>query len=144
MSETVDKKVTFSDVGKSNSNTDADNALSSSPAEDSKSQNGGARSRRRGTSFLSEYSVDYKGQNKSIGVILCLRHECFKNKTIYTAFVNLKTYVLTTFNNASNIIKILEELKDPRPEIKSNEPKDLVGNDAKSEVKKWKKQAKVR
>ena len=145
MSKSIDKKVTFSDTSKHTLNTEVDNAPSLSPAEDSKSQNGGARSRRRGSSFLLEYSVDYKGQNESIGVILCLRHERFKNKTIYTAFVDcLKTYVLTSFNNASDIIKILEELKDPKPGIESNEPKDLEGSDATSEVKKWKKQAEVR
>ena len=100
---------------------------------------------KKGHSFLSEYSYEYKGQNEAIGAILGLRHEHFKHKSIYTAFVDrLKTYVLTTFDNASNILVVIEDLKDPKPDIEKEEPKDLEGSDATSEVKKWKKQAEVR
>ena len=103
------------------------------------------RDQRQGPGFLSEYSVDYKGQNYSVGVVLALRHERFKHKGVYTSFVDqVRTYILENYDNVSDILTILDQLTDPKSDIEKTEPKDLEGKDVNSEVKKWKKQAEVR
>ena len=53
----------------------------------------------------SGLSYHYSGQTPDIGAILALRHEKFANKVVFSAFVErVKTYVLTNFDHASDMI----------------------------------------
>ena len=56
----------------------------------------------------------------------------------------MKTYVLTTFDDARDIIPILEHRRDPTEDIIKQQPKDLMEVDKDSEVAKWMKMEKVK
>ena len=85
----------------------------------------------------SQQGYDYQGEKPEIGVILTLKNERFSNKVVFSTFVDkMKNYVLTHFNNGKDMVPILEALKHPESDVKSDEPKDLTDDEKKSDVKK--------
>ena len=100
---------------------------------------------KRGSGGSRGLPYDYQGQTPEIGVILALRHEKFANKVVFSVFIEkVKTYVLTKFDYASDMITILEKLTDPTADIKKEQPADMKEKESKSEVQRWVKQEEVK
>ena len=88
---------------------------------------------------------NYAGENPKIRVILALRTERFSNKVVYSTFTEkLKNYVLTTFEEARDIIPMIESRKDTTQDIVNEQPVDLSGEDKKNDVLQWLNREKVR
>ena len=91
------------------------------------------------------HSMNYTGENNEIGVILALRNEKYSNKVMYTTFVDrMRTYVLTNFNNARDMIPILDKLEDPKTALLGAQPKDLTDKEKGSDVQVYYKQEEVK
>ena len=85
------------------------------------------------------------GEEEGIGLILTLRTERYSNKVAFSTFQDkLKNYVLTNFEEAKDIISLIDNLKDPQPDSISAQPKNLSTNDAKNQVLVWMKQEQVK
>ena len=88
---------------------------------------------------------NYLGEKDEIGVVLALMSEKFANKVAFTTFIDkMKNHVLTDFEQARDMMPILESLKDPQSDVEGKEPSELTSEEAKSEVKRWMKQEKVK
>ena len=88
---------------------------------------------------------DYKGEHDKIGVILALRSEPFNHMVIYTCFVEkIKTYILSNFDDAKDLIPIVEELRDSMQDVINDEPTELNPGNQNSMVKLWMKQEEVK
>ena len=86
---------------------------------------------------ITSHSYDYSGENKDIGVILAMRTERYSKKVVFSIFIErLKNHVLTSFDDAKDIVELLEQRKDPADDIVKQAPKDLVNNKD-SDVEKW-------
>ena len=91
------------------------------------------------------HGYDYKGETSAIGVILALRTKRFNNKVVYSTFAKkIKNYVLTNFDNAGDLVPIIEELRDTTKDVLSEEPSNLESGDEDNLVKKWLKQEQVK
>ena len=88
---------------------------------------------------------NHMGEKDEIGVVLALKSEKFANKVAFTTFIDkMKNHVLTDFKEARDMMPILESLKDPQSDVEGKEPSELTSEEAKSEVKRWMKQEKVK
>ena len=97
------------------------------------------------TQYTHSKPITHGGENEDIGVILTLSDERFQKRVVYSVFIEkLKNYVLQNFNDAKDMIPIIEKLEDPKTAILTTQPKDLTTEETKSEVKKWIKQEEVK
>ena len=97
------------------------------------------------SSVIHKQSYEYAGENAHVGIILTLPSEKFSNKVVFSAFIDkTKNYVLTNFTGRKDLMPILEFMKDPKPSVDADEPKDLYIDDTKSEMKRWMKQEEVK
>ena len=86
---------------------------------------------------ITSHVYDYAGENKDIGVILAMRTERYSKKVVFSIFIErLKTHALTSFDDAKDIVTLLEQREDPADAIVKEAPKDLVTNKD-SDVEKW-------
>ena len=74
-----------------------------------------------------------------------MRNERFNNKVVYSTFIDkLKNYILSNFNDAKDLIPIIEEFKDPESDIIAEQPVALKPGDKKNQVMLWIKQEQVK
>ena len=100
--------------------------------QDNKRNNGNTR--RDNISFYQ--GADFKGENENIGVVLALRTERFNHKVVFSSFTDkLKNYVVSNFNDAKDIVPMIEELRDTTQDVQNDEPANLTGTDATNAVK---------
>ena len=108
-----------------------------------KSSDSGSKNRKVTATLHQGY--DYKGEKEEIGLILALRTKRFNNKVVYTSFVEeLQNYVLSNFNDAVDVIPIIEELRDTTEEVRNDVPMTLKGDDKNNLVQQWIKQEQVK
>ena len=125
------------------SKMDIDKPKSKERNETSNDQKDQNKRRKVGNEYLHGY--DYKGEEPKVGVILALRSERFNHKVIYSSFIDkLKNYVLSHFDDAKDVVPIIEELRDPTQEVIDNEPIELVGTQKTNQIKIWMKQEEVK
>ena len=73
------------------------------------------------------------GEEEGIGLILTLRTERYSNKVAFSTFQDkLKNYVLTNFEEAKDIINLIDDLADSQANIVAAQPKNLSTEDAKN------------
>ena len=110
-----------------------------------KRSNGNDDTRQQRTNVTLAQGYHYSGEKEDIGVILALQSEKFANKVAFTSFIDkMKNHVLTEFEEARDMIPILDSLEDPTSTVEGKEPTELTEEEAKSEVKRWMKQEKVK
>ena len=96
-------------------------------------------------SYVEHLPTDYLGKNVEVGAILALKNERFSKKVVYSVFIEkLKNYVLQKFDDAKDMIPILEKMSDPKNDIISKQPIDLTDTEKNSQVQKWIKQEQVK
>ena len=89
--------------------------------------------------------ASYSGECDNLSVILALRSENYNNKVLFSTFIDkLKNYVLTNFNDARDMIPILDKLEDPRSEIISKQPVELEESEKSSAVAQMRKKEEVK
>ena len=102
------------------------------------------RTYKQGKATMNQ-GYNYAGEKGEIGVILTLKSEKLANKVAFTTFIDkMKNYVLTEFEDGKDMMPILEHLTDPKDRVLKEEPTELTPEEAKSEVKRWIKQEKVK
>ena len=112
--------------------------------DDDEAARGNNQKHKRGRNMFSQ-GYEYEGENSTIGVVLALKSERFNMKVVFSSFIEkLKNYILTNFDDSRDMMPILENLKDPTDEIKSNQPIDLTKDEETSDVKKWIKQEEIK
>ena len=113
--------------------------------EESKEQFSGSASKRRKTEGDYSQGYDYKGEEPKVGVIMALRSERLNHKMIYSSFIEkLKNYILSNFDDAKDVVPIVEELRDTMQDVLNDEPIELAPGEEKSRVKLWLKQEEVK
>ena len=114
-------------------------------SKDGEPQDKGGSKYSTNTSSVTTHEYGYEGMCKDIGVILALRTERYSKKVVYSVFIErLKNHVLVSFNDAKDIVELLETGKDPESDIIAKAPKDLTGGKEDSKVEEWMNLEKVK
>lgn len=127
-------------VDRANANTHTSNVSgTTNPNETSANSNQNSNNRRtnRGRSnnvITTAHPRDYTGEESDFGHILALKGEKLDKKVNFEIFrEKLCTYIMKNLDDATDVIAIVKDLKDPRNDFEVNNlPKDLKDDEKKA------------
>ena len=145
LSEEEKKKVTLQDPLEFKDNDPQQSELNYKPKPKSTSRTYSDDDNQSKVKITLSQGYDYKGEKSEIGVILALKNERFANKVVFSTFIEkMKNYVLTNFNDAKDMMPILESLKDPKDDIAAKQPSDFKDDTKATNVERWMKLEQVK